>query len=387
MPSQTFIRREIKALEDQGFRVQRYALRPWPGKLVDALDQREHEQTRYIATLGVAKLLLVMISTMFRKPARLLKAFSLLRKVSRRSDRSLFYHLIYLAEACVLDKWLQNDGVKHLHVHFATNPTEVAMYAHVLGDHPYSFMVHGPEEFDRAACVAFDEKASRAKFVATITSFARSQLYRWVRFEDWPKIQVVHCGLDHHYLEREYEPPVSTNRLVCVGRLGEQKGHMTLLEAAAIVARTHPSFELALVGDGELRGEVEKSIAKHGLHEQVKLLGWADGEQVQEQLRQSTALVLASFAEGLPVVIMEALAMGRPVISTMIAGIPELVVTGKNGWLVPAGDAESLAAAIMQLLETPQDTLVQMGHQAIESVQSQHNVTIEAKKLAAHILA
>jgi glycosyltransferase involved in cell wall biosynthesis len=166
-----------------------------------------------------------------------------------------------------------------------------------------------------------------------------------------------------------------------VGRLCEQKGQLLLLEAAAILHRRGIDFELVLAGDGEMRAEVERAIARDGLASKVTITGWISSSQVREQLLGSRALVLPSFAEGLPVVIMEAMALTRPVISTFVAGIPELIRPGLDGWLVPAGDTQALADAMARCLGEDVESLERMGRHARERVLARHDVDSEAAKL------
>jgi glycosyltransferase involved in cell wall biosynthesis len=290
-------------------------------------------------------------------------------------------NLVYLAEACALLRWMMQDDVEHLHAHFGTNPTAVAMLCRALGGPPYSFTVHGPGEFDRATVLALDRKIANARFVVAISQFGRSQLYRWADYKDWPKIQVVHCGLNDSFIDAPHTELPDTPRLVCVGRLCEQKGQLLLIEAAAKLHREGVDFALTLVGDGEMRSACEQLIRRHHLTERVTITGWASADQVRRQLIDARALVLPSFAEGLPVVIMEALALGRPVISTYVAGIPELVRPGECGWLVPAGDIDALATAMRDALSRDVDELTQMGAAGRTLAQREHNVHVEAAKL------
>lgn len=170
--------------------------------------------------------------------------------------------------------------------------------------------------------------------------------------------------------------------MVCVGRFVEQKGHPILIDATALLRDRGVDFELVLVGDGPLRGDLEEQIRAHGLGERVRLVGWQSNEAVRAWLRDSRALVLPSFAEGLPVVIMEALAVGRPVVSTQIAGIPELVRPGETGWLVTPGSVEALAVAIREALEAPVERLAQMGRAGASRVAALHNASQESAVLA-----
>src|ERR1019366_4420828 len=362
--SHSFIRREIRALERQGFQVMRIALRGWDAELVDREDQLEREHTRFVLRDGAPTLLLALMRMLFTKPLCLVRAFLLAWRMGRRAERPLYVHLAYLVEACRIEPWLRAAGIQHLHAHFGTNSAEVAMLAHALGGPPWSFTAHGPEEFDKGIIIGLGEKIRRCKFVVAISSYGRSQLYRFVEHRHWPKVQVVHCGLEPAFYAEPVSPISAARRLVCVGRLCEQKGQLLLVEAAARLAAKKLEFELVLAGDGELRADIEALVALLDLQAHVRITGWISGEQVRKEILAARALVLPSFAEGLPVVLMEAMALQRPVISTFVAGIPELVLPGEHGWLVPAGDVEALASAMQVCLDAPTDTLARMGEAA-----------------------
>src|SRR5690348_6997384 len=311
MISHSFIRREIHALERQGFEVLRIALRGWEGDLVDAQDRDERTRTRYVLREGAWPLLVALARTALVRPADLLRALVLAWRMSRRSDRPLPFHLVYLAEACRIAAWLRKAQADHLHVHFGTNPAEVAMLARALGGPPWSFTVHGPEEFDRRDGIGLAEKIRRADFVVAVSSYGKSQLYRCVAPNHWGKVHVVHCGLEPAFFAGKPGPPPAARRLVCVGRLCEQKGQVLLIEAARRLAAQGEAFELVLAGDGEMRAEIEALIARHDLAARVRITGWISNERVREEILAARALVLPSFAEGLPVVLMEAMALRR----------------------------------------------------------------------------
>lgn len=380
--SHSFIRREILALERQGFAVQRIALRGWDAELVDAEDVAERNNTHYVLQGGVKGLLMPVLQALRAQPLRFCSALGLALRMGLRADRPWPYHLVYLAEACRLLPWLQAFGAKHVHAHFGTNSTEVVMLANALGGPAYSFTVHGPEEFDKPQFIYLGEKVRRAAFVAAISSYGRSQLYRWVAHAHWTKVKVVHCGLERAFHDVPSVAISVAPRLVCVGRLCEQKGQLLLLEAAGILAAQGVAFELVLAGDGEMRDEIEALVAKYGLQSQVRITGWISSEQVRAEILAARALVLPSFAEGLPVVIMEAMALRRPVLTTYVAGIPELVRQGENGWLFPAGAVNELAAALTDCLAQPVEVLQQMGEAAYQRVLERHDIDTEAAKLA-----
>jgi glycosyltransferase involved in cell wall biosynthesis len=258
----------------------------------------------------------------------------------------------------------------------------VAMLCRELGGPPYSFTVHGPEEFDRAPRLALRDKVARAAFAVTVSHFGRSQLCRWSRYEDWSKLTVVRCGVDDRVLHAAPVPIPSELRLVCVARLGEQKGHPILIEAIARLRASGIEAELVLVGDGPLRSSLQALARSLGVEAQVKFAGWLNEKDVRAAIHRSRALVLPSFAEGLPVVLMEALALGRPIISTWVAGIPELVEHGVCGFLVPAASVEDLLAALRAVMEAPAAQLEAMGKAGMLRVAQMHDASVEAGKLA-----
>lgn len=380
--SHSFIRREILALERLGHKVDRIALRGWDDELVDSEDRREQQLTRYVLIQGSLPLLLAAIKILIKRPLQFLAACLLTWRMGYRSRRSRLTHFAYLAEACRVTPWLQAAGVQHLHAHFGTNSADVAMMVKELGGPNWSFTAHGPEEFDAGPLIGLPEKIRRCAFVVAISSYGRSQLYRLVDHGSWSKVHVVHCGLadDYHAapLGPEDDYPL---RLVCVGRLSEQKGQLLLIEAARRLLSEGTHFELVLAGDGELRNEVEALITQYQLHSHVRVTGWISGEQVRAEILAARALVLPSFAEGLPVVIMEAMALKRPVISTFVAGIPELVRSPENGWLVPAGDVDALVDAMRKCLQASPELLSCMGDAAQKRVRLRHSIDASASKL------
>lgn len=380
--SHSFIRREILALERQGFEVERFALRGWADQLVDAEDLREREKTRYLLRDGALALAKSMLSELVRAPGQFFGAAKLAVRMARRADRPLPLHLIYLAEACRMVGWMRASGVRHLHAHFGTNPAEVAMLARALGGPAYSFTVHGPEEFDKPEFLHIKEKIARSAFVVAISSFGRSQLFRWIPYTDWPKVEIVHCGLEPAFHAGAAVPPPAAPRLVCVGRLCEQKGQLLLVRAVAQLVARGVAVELVLAGDGEMRGEIEILIARHQLQDVVRITGWISSDQVRAEILASRALALPSFAEGLPVVVMESMVLRRPVLTTYVAGIPELVHDGENGWLIPAGDVDAVAAGLERVLATPLDQIAAMGERAHQRAVERHSIDTEAAKLA-----
>ncbi|MGZ8171972.1 MAG: glycosyltransferase family 4 protein [Methylobacter sp.] len=380
--SHSFIRREILALERQGFDIFRIALRGWDAEVVDAEDKLERERTQYVLQSGVLGLIAPVIQTLIRSPVKFLSSLKLAVRMGIRADRAWPYHLVYLAEACRMLSWVQAKDIKHIHAHFGTNSAEVVMLLKLLGGPGYSFTVHGPEEFDKPEFIKLREKVGHAAFVVAISSFGRSQLFRWINYQDWNKVQVVHCGLEPSFHEDAVQPVTSAPRLVCVGRLSEQKGQLLLVDAVSKLLAKGIDIELVLAGDGEMRPEIEALIRQHSLESKVIITGWISSKQVREEILASRAMVQPSFAEGLPVVVMEAMALRRPVLTTYVAGIPELVRPGENGWLFPAGDVDELVKVLEDFLRTPTEILEKMGQAAHQRVLERHSIDVEAAKLA-----
>ncbi len=382
-PSHSFIRREIRALEAQGHTITRLAMRPGNAPLVDAQDLEEAASTHYVLRAGAAALLLALLRSAIAGPARFLRALMLAISCGRRSEAGTLKHLIYLAEAAYAVQLCRAADATHAHAHFGTNGATVAMLGQVLGGPRYSFTVHGPEEYDAPRALSLGTKIAKSAFTVGITSYGRSQLCRWADPRDWDRIKVVHCGVDSSRFPAPRPLPMGPLRLVAIGRFVEQKGQLLALDALARIKDT--GAHLTLVGDGEMRGQIEDRIAALDLQDHVTLTGWLDEPGVLRALQDAHALLMPSFAEGLPMVIMEAMAAGRLVIATYIAGIPELVQEGKTGWLVPAGDALALSEAMRAMAATPAQTRATMAEAARARVLARHDADREAAKLAALI--
>jgi colanic acid/amylovoran biosynthesis glycosyltransferase len=379
-PSHSFIRREILGLEKLGCRVMRFSVRHGVVTEGSEVDQAEMEQTRVLLGGGVFALLASCLWSMLTRPLRFVGALCTAVRVGWRSDRGLLRHFVYLAEAAVLMRSIRGKA-ELVHAHFGTNSTMVAMLCRELGGPPFSFTAHGPEEFERPEGIGLREKVAKALFVVGISDFGRSQLWRFLPVEQWSKAKVVRCGVDHVFLGEAPAEMVTSPELVWVGRFAPQKGIPLLLEACRLLHVRGVAFRLTLVGGGPLEGWLQSEIASAGLEKQMILVGWKTAAEIGDQIDRSRGMVVASFAEGLPVVIMEAMARARPVVTTRIAGIPELVEAGRNGWVVSAGRADDLADAMSEMLQASPQVLEQFGAAARRSVERNHDAQKEASRL------
>jgi glycosyltransferase involved in cell wall biosynthesis len=383
--SHTFIRREILSLEEQGVDVIRVAMRSDDPMGMSEVDKSEFSKTHYVLQQRKIDLVKHVLNAVLSNPQRFLKALKVMFRMYLASKQSLLIHLIYLVESCNVAEVCGTKKVDHIHAHFGTNPAEVAMYTSIITGVPYSFTVHGPEEFDKPLTLNLNQKIKYASKVIAITNYCKSQLFRWADYKDWHKVKIIHCGLESDFFNRASLTKIRANdtfQFLCIGRLCEQKGQLLLLQAFNNFIKSGNNAYLTLAGDGEMRGDVEQFITTNHLQNHVKITGWVDSNQIKHMLSKSDAMLLPSFAEGLPVAIMEAMATGVPVISTSIAGIPELLKHNETGFLVCPGSSEALETALNAFVDMNNETLNQIKIAAFEAVTKDHNVTTEAAKLA-----
>ncbi len=379
--STTFIGREIAALEAQGTEIKRYAIRKWDQPLVDQKDLDEQAITQYILSGSKARLIKSVGKEIVTNPIRLLKAMGMTAKLIWNAGGGLIRHVAYLVEAITLRQLAEADGITHLHAHFSTNSTTIAMLSHIMGGPGYSMTVHGPDEFFTPYTGSLREKVENARFVAAISHFCRSQLMLFSGQDHWDKIDIVHCGVQpENYGTKERTS--FGKRVLFVGRLDAVKGGPLLLDAFAGVKPLHPDATLRIVGDGVERKALEAKAKALGIADAIEFMGFRSQTEVAEYLEASDMLVLPSFAEGVPVVYMEAMASRIPVIASQVAGVSELVVNGKVGYTVPPSDTNTLIQRMDALMSDPEGSK-QMGEEGRKIVESEFNIDIEAGKLQA----
>lgn len=380
--SHSFVRREIRALEQLGWEVRRYSIRTVDEPLVEPEDEAERARTRVLLETPLVPLVLALLATLFGRPRRFARACARAAGLWRRADSLSPRPWAWLLVACVLRRELERHQVGRLHAHFGTNSAAVAMLVRVLGGPPFSFTAHGTASFDAPAAISLPEKIDAACFVVAVCDYGRAQLMRWSPRSKWSKLHVVRCGLGPSLLEFEASAPPATPRFVCVARQSAEKGLAVLLAALSQLRAEGRNFELALVGDGELHNSLRDLATRLGLDGRVFWLGWSDAETVRREILAARALVAPSLAEGLPVVIMEALALRRPVVASAVGGIAELVQDDETGWLVPAGSVEALAGALRRVLEAPVEELCEIADRGRAAVRARHDARAEARRLA-----
>lgn len=389
--SHTFIRNEIIGLEEAGVNVDRIAIHGDSDIEHSNPDFSEKRKTHYLLNIGKLKIIQTLAHVGLTSIRRFFYCFFLSLKLGCQSDTGLIKNLFYLAEGMLLASEVRRAKSEHIHAHFGTNSTDIAMYASIISGVPFSFTVHGPEEFDRPIGINLRDKIKRAKLVFAITSFCRSQLYRWTDYEHWEKIKIVHCGLGDIF----FNPSESTDeskhnsellKLLCIGRLCEQKGPMLLLETLPRLIEAGIPIHLTFAGDGELREVMERFIENKGLKNHVAITGWVDSNTIKRLLKQSSLMVLPSFAEGLPVAIMESLALKVPVLTTHVNGIPELVVDNESGLLIVPGCRNSLAEGIERFYRLDSSKVAKMTKEGYLRVKRDHYSRKESEKIKSFVM-
>lgn len=382
--SHTFIQREVAALRALGLRIETCTVRRAPaGAIVGPDQQAEAARTFCIldAARNPAALILAHLRLLASSPRRWLAALALAFRLRPPGPKALLWQMFYFLEAGILARHLQRQRIVHLHNHFGSSSCSVALLTATMTGLPFSFTMHGPSEFFETAHWRLDEKVAQAAFTVAISHFCRSQLMYLSDRRHWNRIRIVHCGIDPARFTPREPQPDAPSRIAFVGRLDPVKGADLLLDALAVLRQSHPRLSATFVGDGPQAEQTRAHARTLGLDDVTTFLGAQPETAVAELLKQSDLLVLPSFAEGLPVVLMEAMASSLPVIASRIAGIPELVREGESGFLIPAGDTTTLIHAIDCLLRDP-DLRCRMGQAGRATVLADFTIEAEARRLA-----
>lgn len=379
--SHTFIQREVAALRRQGMDIRTCSIRRTDDKDINH-DQVEELASTFIV-LPKAKspshLLGALARRCRRNPRGLARALRLAWATRAPGAKAALWQLFYFLEAVVLARHLETIGARHLHNHFVDGSCTVAMLTSEMTGIPFSFTLHGPTELFEPARWRLDEKIARAAFSVFISHFARSQGMLFSDPKHWDRMHIVHCGIEPELYGAE-RPPEPGKNILFIGRLAAVKGATLLLDAFAQVLESHPDAHLTLVGDGPDRADLEAKAERLGLAERVTFTGYLGQEDVAAALNSSDLLVLPSFAEGVPVVLMEAMASRIPVIASRVAGVQELVEDGVNGDVLPPGDITALINSLGRQLSDPALRRAR-GDAGRDKVEAEFSVVKEAERL------
>jgi len=376
----TFIQREIDYLRLHGVNVSTFSVRR-SGSEHDVSEsiREEKRRTHYLLPVSPLALMVENISALLRSPLRYVTALRLALRMSRPGLRGFFLQIAYFQEAVLLASRLRSAGIQHLHNHFGDATGTVTLLAGVLAQVTYSITVHGPHIFFDPTHWALREKVRRARFIVCISHYCRSQMMLFSDAADWGKLKIVRCGVG---TSRLLPAPTraQAEKLLYTGRLSVEKGLSVLFESLKVLSDAGRDYELTLVGDGVDRARLEALARDLAIDRHLVFAGYRSQDEVGEYLRRSDIFILPSFAEGVPVSLMEAMVTGIPVIATNVGGVAELVESERTGLLVPPADSAALAQAIARY-QDDHELRRRVASNGRERVIQQYNVEIEGKKL------
>jgi len=381
----TFILREIRTLRRLGFNIDVVSIRS-PDRPLDTLSQDEAEEaalTYSVLANGWLRILGINLATLLKRPIGYLRGLLYALQLMEWDLRRVLPFAAYFAEAVVAGSYLMSRGVRHAHTHFASTVTLLMARVFPIG---FSATFHGPDEFNDVVGFHMAAKVEKARWISTISHFAASQTMKASLPVYWNKIHPLPLGVDPGAFAPRHAavktPTPGTFNVLCVGRLASAKAQHILIEAIGrIVALGRSGIKLTLVGAGPERASLEETVARRNLMPYVDFAGACNHDRVIEFYAQTDVFAMASFAEGIPVVLMEAMAMEIPCVATWITGIPELIRGEVDGLLVPPADPDALAAAILRLMDDPA-LGARLGKSARQKVLAEYNLSRNTERLA-----
>ncbi len=361
--SHTFFLREVTRLREKGFDIHVASINETDRPLDQLTEQEREEQNRtyYIKKGGILQALKDLGTTLFTRPLGFFRGLFYTLYLGGTDLKRLLWNMFYFTEAVMVGSWMNSHSINHLHVYFANPASSVGLIMSKTFPHTFSISIHGPDIFENVQLNYLSEKIKGATFICCIGKYARSQLMRHCPVGQWDKFEIAPLGIDPDiYTPKPFVENPAPFSLLCVGRLVPAKGQHILIAAMELLVKEGHPVKLQLVGDGPDRITLERDVKKWQLTEYVTFSGALNQEDTLEAFREADLFILPSFAEGTPVVLMEAMAMEIPCIATYITGIPELIEDNKEGLLVPPSDAEELAKAVAHLIKKT-DVRKQMG--------------------------
>ncbi len=372
--SHTFIEREVRAVREAGVPIATFTIRP-PGakdRIGAAHEQAAQETVCLYDT--VSQLLKGQLRQAIKRPFGWLRAIVAGQKLSPPGIKARLSHVAYAFEAARLVEEMNKRGLKHIHVHMANNGAAVAMLACAMDKSlTYSLSIHGSAEFFNVQNWTLKPKAEKALFVRCISDFCKAQVMCWTDQNAWQRYHIVHCGINTELFSPRPHRTGGPLRIVTVGRLIPIKGYPVLLEACSRLSAQGLDWELTMIGDGEMRRQLEQNAQALGVSNRVKFAGPVSQEEMPHYLDHADVMVISSFMEGIPVVLMEAMAKEIAVVTTMVGGIPELIDHGVTGLMVPPASVDGLTDALSRLARD-RDLVRQLGQAARQKVLDEFSV-------------
>ena len=384
----TFVTGEVRALRATGMRVEPATVRRVPeDEALSAADRQERESTWALLPAPPLRLAGSHVVALARAPLAYLSTLVAAVRMAHAGGRARLWQVFYFAEAMMLWRWMRRRGVRHVHVHHANVSADVAMlacrYANRAGADPswtWSITIHGPTELYDVDAHKLAQKVADASAVVCISDFARSQVAALADPAALAKVHTVRCGIDLPAFQPAAERPGSSAEILCVAAMSRRKGHVVLLDALPRVLERVPAARLTLAGDGPEREFLKTRARDLDVADAVRFLGAVEHDRMPALYEAADVFCLPSFAEGIPIVLMEAMAMEIPVVATRIMGVPELVEHERSGLLVSPARADALADALVRLLTDP-PLRREMGRAGRRRVEAHHDRAASAESL------
>ena len=352
--SETFIYREVLELKSRSIPVRCYSLRRPPVNSLSAEAVALSQETSYLLPLPLKEVLGAHLVFCFTRPGRYFTCLVKMIFGTHHHLRDRWRSLLHFGEGVVLAKWMQRDGISHIHGQFASQSTSVARVVSLVTGIPYSFSAHAHDIWEDR--ILLPEKLRETKFAVCCSAHGQAELRKQGATQDQKKVHLVYHGIDI----ARFSPPIierTANRLILsVGRLDAMKGYHDLIAACKALKDDNVTFDCRIVGEGEERSRLTQLIGELGLENEVKLVGAVPQEKILAHYHEASFFVLPSVKtktnryDGVPNVLVEAMATGLPVISTRVGGIPELITDEADGFLVDPGCPEKLAGCMKRLL-------------------------------------
>jgi len=382
--SHTFILREIRTLQSLGFEIKVASINA-PDRSDERLTAAEREEkldTFYVKQAGVIGAFKAHVYTLLTHPLSYLRGLGFALRLGQFDLKKILYGFFYFVEAVMIGQWMRRNQFSHLHIHFGMAAATVGLIAKQIFPIKFSITIHGPDEFYNTLTYYLKPKILEADFICCISNFARSQLMMLSPPTVWDKFEISPLGVDPaQFTPRPFQKAPNPFEILCVGRLVPVKGQFILLKAVSHLIAQGRAIRLRYVGDGPDRQALEDEVKQQGLTEHILFEGAVNQDRILTFYTSADVFVLASFAEGLPVVLMEAMVMEIPCITTHITGVPELIKRGENGMLVPPSSVEDLTQAIALLMDKP-DLRRTIGEAGRKTVLQHYELQRNTERLA-----
>ena len=378
----TYILREIRELRRLGWDIQVASIRPdgRPLSELTAEERAELSETWCVITQGIPGAVRAHFLTLIRQTGPYMRGLLTALRLGGFDFSKAVRNFFYFTEALIVGRWMQSHNLRHVHIHFSSTVGYLIAKTFPI---TFSITIHGPAEFEEPENFHLREKIEAATFICAISNYGCNQLMKASDPNQWSKLEIVRLGIDPDVFLPDSTLPVepASFEIISVARLSREKGQRVLIQAVARLVEEGREVRLSLVGEGQDRTGIEEEIAACGLRGTVRLEGALNQDALKTLYRTSDAFALASFAEGVPVVLMEAMAMEIPCVATRITGIPELIEDGVDGFLVAPSDVGQLASALRRLMDDPA-LRNRIGKAGRRKVVEQYNLSKNAAILA-----